>query len=132
MVRMNQLAWIAKMVVLSGVLASVLMFLWARSAHAASPSQWESILAAAEKEGTVAVYAAGYPHVMEEFQRAYPKIKLAVSGAPRGVDLLNRLMAERRAGKFVADIYSTGLGTHLQLYMPRRWRPCLRRSFSLR
>src|SRR5262245_28409653 len=116
MVRMNQLAWIAKIVVLSSVLASAPMILSARPVHAASPSQWESILVAAEKEGTVAVYAAGYPHVMEEFQRAYPKIKLVVSGAPRGVDLLNRLMAERRAGKFVADIYTTGLGTHLQLY----------------
>jgi len=92
------------------------MILWARAAHAASPSQWESTLAAAEKEATVAVYAAGYPHVMEQFQKAYPKIKLTLSVAPRGVDLLNRLMAERRASKFVADIYTTGLGTHLQLY----------------
>ena len=116
MIRLNQLTLIAKTVVLSGVLASAPMILWAKPAHAASPSQWESILAAAEKEGTVAVYAAGYPHVMEEFQRAYPKIKLALSVAPRGVDLLNRLMAERRAGKFVSDIYTTGLGTHLQLY----------------
>jgi iron(III) transport system substrate-binding protein len=125
MIRLNQLTLIAKTVILSGVLASAPMILWANPAHAASPSQWESILAPAEKEATVAVYAAGYPHVMEEFQRAYPKIKLALSVAPRGVDLLNRLMAERRAGKFVADIYTTGLGTHLQLYNAKALAPML-------
>lgn len=84
---------------------------------------WEAIAAAAEKEGEVSVYAAGYPHVMEQFQKAYPKIKLLLSSAPRGVDLLNRLMAERRAGKYLADIYTTGLGTHLQLFNAKALSP---------
>jgi ABC-type Fe3+ transport system substrate-binding protein len=109
------------MVVLSFVLASLHMILLAATTQGgeskvASEAEWETTLKAAEKEGEVAVYAAGYPHVMEQFQKVYPKIKLVLSVAPRGVDLLNRLMAERRAGKFLADIYTTGLGTHLQLY----------------
>jgi ABC-type Fe3+ transport system substrate-binding protein len=111
-----------KRALLSFVLASLPMILLADPTHggeefkAGSETEWETTLRAAEKEGEVAVFAAGYPHVMEQFQRAYPRIKLVLSVAPRGVDLLNRLMAERRAGKYLADIYTTGLGTHLQLY----------------
>lgn len=110
-----------KMLLLSLVLASLQIVLWTvptrgAESKAASQAEWETTLRAAEKEGEVAVYAAGYPHVMEQFQKVYPKIKLVLSVAPRGVDLLNRLMAERRASKFLADIYTTGLGTHLQLH----------------
>lgn len=110
-----------KIAILSFVLASLpIIFLAAPTQggefKSGSEAEWETTLKAAEKEGEVSVYAAGYPQVMEQFQRAYPKIKLNLTVAPRGVDLLNRIMAERRAGKYLADIYTTGLGTHLQLY----------------
>jgi len=110
-----------KIALLSFVLASLpIIFLAAPTQggefKSGSEAEWETTLKAAEKEGEVSVYAAGYPQVMEQFQRAYPKIKLNLTVAPRGVDLLNRIMAERRAGKYLADIYTTGLGTHLQLY----------------
>src|SRR5437879_1032334 len=110
-----------KIALLSFVLASLPIILLAAptqggESKGGSETEWETTLRAAEKEGEVAVYAAGYPHVMEQFQRTYPRIKLVLSVAPRGVDLLNRLMAERWAGKYLADIYTIGLGIHLQLY----------------
>jgi ABC-type Fe3+ transport system substrate-binding protein len=132
---MDKLVLAVKLAVFSVILANLQINLWATPAHGGEPrtashAEWQSVVAAAEKEGTVTVYAAGYPHVMEQFQKAYPRIKLNLSVAPRGVDLLNRLMAERRSEKFLADIYTTGLGTHLQLYNAKALAP-MRPAFVL-
>ena len=79
--------------------------------------EWKRTLKAAEEEGTVTAYvAAGNWKFLDEFQKAYPKIKLKKIEAPRGNILLHRVMAERRAGKYLADVYITGITTHLVLY----------------
>src|SRR5687768_7356832 len=92
-----------------------------RSAHAAevkSPSQneWEKVLAAAKKEGQVAVYISGYEEVLPEFEKEYPDIKL-VSVTGRGSQLAQRLIAERRGDRFLADVFNSGgVTTHGQLH----------------
>ena len=68
---------------------------------------WEQTVAAAKKEGQVTVYIYRYEGLLQDFKRDYPGINVvAVTG--RGNDLTNRIMAERRGGKFIADIYSGG------------------------
>jgi iron(III) transport system substrate-binding protein len=68
---------------------------------------WEQTLAAAKKEGQINVYIYRYEGLLQDFKREYPGINV-VSVTGRGTELTNRIMAERRAGKFIADVYSGG------------------------
>jgi iron(III) transport system substrate-binding protein len=68
---------------------------------------WEQTLAAAKKEGQVNIYIYRYEGLLQDFKREYSGITVqAVTG--RGSEMSNRIMAERRAGKFIADVYSGG------------------------
>jgi iron(III) transport system substrate-binding protein len=69
--------------------------------------EWEKTLAAAKKEGQVTIYIYRYEKLLDEFKKDYPDIKV-VSVAGRGTALTTRIIAERRAGKFIADVYSGG------------------------
>ena len=79
----------------------------ARAAQADWQKDWEQTLAAAKKEGQVTVYIYRYEGLLQDFKRDFPDIHV-VSVTGRGSELTNRLMAERRAGKFLADVYSGG------------------------
>ena len=77
------------------------------AAQADWKKDWEQTLAAARKEGQVNVYIYRYEGLLQDFKREFPGINIvAVTG--RGNEMTNRIMAERRAGKFIADIYSGG------------------------
>jgi ABC-type Fe3+ transport system substrate-binding protein len=82
-------------------------------------AEWEKVLAAAKKEGQVAVYISGYEEVLPEFEKEYPDIKL-VSVTGRGSQLAQRMIAERRGDRFLADVFSSGgVTTYGQLYMAK-------------
>jgi ABC-type Fe3+ transport system substrate-binding protein len=74
--------------------------------------EWEKILDGAKKEGEIRLWGdqeITHPDIIAGFTKEYPFIKpVTVSG--RVGDLMPRIIAERRAGKFLADIYSGGLG----------------------
>ena len=82
-------------------------------AASAGPSQeeWDRTIKAAEKEGQLTLYAnEGIEGSVNDFQKRFPKIKvILISG--RSGQLVTRLMAERRAGKFLADIAKLGTGS---------------------
>lgn len=83
--------------------------------------EWEKTLKAGEMEGKVAVYVVDYPKfTVSEFQKAYPKIKLVLTDGPSGPSLSSRLMAERRARKYQADLYIAGQGTHVSVLYPAK------------
>jgi iron(III) transport system substrate-binding protein len=72
-------------------------------------AEWDQTVRAAEKEGQLTVYIGGYGAIIDAgvFQKAYPKIKIThITGA--GTDLTARISAERRAGKYLADVYNGG------------------------
>jgi iron(III) transport system substrate-binding protein len=72
-------------------------------------AEWERTVQAAEKEGQVTVSIGGYGAIIESgaFQKAYPKIRVTyMTGA--GTDLTARISAERRAGKYLVDVYNGG------------------------
>jgi iron(III) transport system substrate-binding protein len=73
------------------------------------PADWDKTVKAAEAEGQVSVYIAGYGKVIDagEFEKAYPKIKV-VSVTGSGTQLSKRIAAERRAEKYLADVYNGG------------------------
>jgi ABC-type Fe3+ transport system substrate-binding protein len=87
-------------------------------ARAAWEEDWKTTLAEAKKEGEVRVYIWGYQDAVQEFEKAYPDIKVSSFVGVRGADIASKLMAERRAGKYLADLYMTGLGTHIQVLHP--------------
>ena len=62
---------------------------------------WERTLQAAKKEGQLVIYgSAEYEQLYAEFHKRYPEIKVTgVFG--RGADVAQRIMAERRADKFL-------------------------------
>jgi len=81
--------------------------------------EWEKTLAAAKKEGQVAIYISGYEEVLPDFQREYPEIKVsAVTG--RGSQISQRLLAERRAEKYLADVVNSGGVTTYQQLFPAK------------
>ena len=89
-------------------------------AHAAESkpswqSEWEKTLEAARKEGQVTVYISGYDAVLPDFQKDYPDIKVvAITG--RGNEIGQRINAERRAEKYIADVVSAGANPNYQQF----------------
>lgn len=87
---------------------------FAADARPAWRIEWDKTIAAAEKEGVVNIYVfdAGplTAETVHAFERAYPKIKVSQLRG-RGNDLGPRLVAERRAGKYIADLFAGGKGT---------------------
>jgi hypothetical protein len=78
---------------------------WA--AASAADLEWEKTVKAAEQEGQVNVYAISQEAEWHAFQRRFPKIKLVLVHGSAS-QTLQRIMAERRAGKFVADVVRLG------------------------
>jgi iron(III) transport system substrate-binding protein len=72
-------------------------------------SEWEKVVDAAKKEGRLNLYVGRYGQapLLEEFKKDYPEIKIVtVNGT--GDQIATRIVAEVRAGKTIADIYSGG------------------------
>ena len=76
--------------------------------------EWNKALAAARKEGQVNVYIYNSAVAVIDagvFQKRFPGIKVvAVPG--RGVESQQRILNERRAGKYLADVLSSGITTY--------------------
>jgi len=91
------------------------------SAFAADAKQtwqltWEKTLAAAKKEGKLNFYVGRYgtEPLLNEFRKEFPEIQLVtVNGT--GNSLGTRIIAEIRAGKFVADLFSGGANTNYEV-----------------
>ncbi|HXV82381.1 MAG TPA: extracellular solute-binding protein [Candidatus Binatia bacterium] len=84
-------------------------------------SEWDKTVKAAEEEGQLSIYIAGYGKVIDHgaFQKAFPKIKV-VSVTGSGTQLSKRIAAERRAEKYLADVYNGGGNSLYQvLYLPK-------------
>ena len=94
---------------------------WAADSKPTWQIEWDKAVKAAEAEGEVNVYVVDYPRfAVGQFQKAFPKIKLNMIDGPSGPALSSRLMAERRAGKYQADLYIAGQGTHVSVLYPAK------------
>jgi iron(III) transport system substrate-binding protein len=92
-------------------------FVPAAEPKAAWQADWDKTVKAAEGEGALVIYMtqAFEPVFREVFQSKYPRIKVTmVTG--RGFELSQRIMNERRAGKYIADIYVSGNITPLTVF----------------
>jgi iron(III) transport system substrate-binding protein len=81
-------------------------------------ADWEQTVAAAKKEGEVSFYGSqGYEKVFELFQQKYPEIKVNSVTNLRGSEHGQRVMTERRAGKYLVDLFINGVVTPIQVYL---------------
>lgn len=88
----------------------------AAEAPAGWQADWDKTVKAAEKEGEVVVYSTdGLDLVFREgLQKKYPKIKVTTL-IGRGFELGQRVMSERRAGKYIPDIFAQGSTTPVRV-----------------
>lgn len=72
--------------------------------------EWDKTVEAAKREGQVNVYISGWGVVLDTgvFQKRFPEIKV-VSSRGVGAQLLQRILAERRAAKHLADVFIDGI-----------------------
>ncbi|MGH7852145.1 MAG: hypothetical protein ACREP3_01790 [Candidatus Binatia bacterium] len=82
-------------------------------------TEWRAINEAAKKEGqlTISHTRGPFEQVFAEFSKRHPGIKV-VSISGRGGDLISRIMAERRAEKYVTDLYLGSSGTPMDVLHP--------------
>ncbi len=103
------------------------IFYWPQALFAAEPAvsaelEWERVVKAAEQEGQVVVYKISTDSEWHAFQKKYPKIKLTiVSGG--AAQIQQRILAERRGGKFLADVIRLGGGTSTALHKAKALEP---------
>jgi iron(III) transport system substrate-binding protein len=94
---------------LACALMSLVRLAPAAESKASWQAEWDRTVRAAEQEGQVTVSIGGYGAIIDAgvFQKTYPKIKIThITGA--GTDLTQRIIAERRAGKYLVDVYNGG------------------------
>ena len=99
----------------------MLIALWSRGALAAQAdawkADWEKSVEAAKKEGQLTLYGSpDFEGLFGEFHKKYPEIK--ITGVfNRGADVAKRLMAERRADKYLADLIRQRHDDRLQCFL---------------
>ena len=86
--------------------------------------QWNRTLEAAKREGQLNTYGLAdvtHPAILEAFNKRYPEIKVVtVMGH---TEVIQRIVAERRAGKHVADVFSSGPAIVRQAYSAKFLQP---------
>src|SRR2546425_1471665 len=101
------------------------------AARGSAATEWEQAVAAAKKEGKVAVNTftgQGFARVFKLFSHAHPDIKLDHTNL-EPVDFVPRVTTERRAGLYTWDVCTMPMSTALQVLKPAGvWDPCGRRS----
>lgn len=102
----------------------ILLFGFQQNLYAAESwtGEWERTLKAAEQEAEVNYYTVGEVGFVSEFEKKFPRIKIKVVQG-RGNDLLVRIMAERRAGKYLADVARIGNTSPYALYQAKALQP---------
>ncbi len=84
-------------------------------------SEWARTIEAAKKEGQLSAYGGTeitHPDIISAFNKDYPEINVAaVTG--RAADLTARILAERRAEKYLPDVIASGPNAPRTLYLAK-------------
>ncbi len=80
-------------------------------------SDWDRTVEAAKKEGRLVLYMRRYEGTLAAFNRKYPEIKpVTITG--EGSTLGARILSERRADRYLVDIYVGGPYTAASMLQP--------------
>ena len=88
-------------------------------------ADWQRTVEAAKKEGQVSLYGGQeitHPDIIAAFNKEFPFIKVLTTSG-RGGDLLARIISERRADKYLADVIATGPNGPRMLYLAKALDP---------
>ena len=115
---------------LLNTLSLIIIFLLAcesnlRAAESPNPrTEWERTVEAAKKEGQLTLYHWGAPLMLDAgaFQKAYPELKVTTVSA-MGIELMQRILAERRGEKFIPDVYVAGIASMVVLHKAKVFDP---------
>jgi iron(III) transport system substrate-binding protein len=112
------MAWsVLNMKPLIGICVSTFFLLLSSGGSSAQErwrADWEKTVDAAKKEGELIAYIGEFEGVLEEFRKIYREIRV-VSVAGRTGDMAKKILAERRAGKYLADVFNGGPNTQFNV-----------------
>jgi len=81
--------------------------------------EWDKTVEAAKKEGALSLYLyqgeGEFGALVQQFQKKYPEINVSLTPG-RGNTLAPKIMAERRAGKYLVDAYMAGATTAYEVF----------------
>jgi len=112
---------------------------WTSASYAAESkpnweAEWDRTVQAAKKEGSLSLYLfqgeGELGTVVQLFQKKYPEISV-VTTLGRGNTLAPRIMAERRAGKYLVDVYISGVTTAYEVFYRAKILDSVRTSLIL-
>src|SRR5215467_306490 len=81
--------------------------------------EWQKFIEGAKKEGQLSLYGGQeitHPDIVAAFAKEFPFVKVQ-STSGRGGDLVARIVAERRAVKYLADVMASGPNGPRMLYI---------------
>ena len=88
-------------------------------------TDWQRTIEGAKKEGQLSLYGGQeitHPDITAAFSKEFPFIKVQ-STSGRGGDLVARIVAERRADKYLADVMASGPNGPRMLYIGKALDP---------
>jgi iron(III) transport system substrate-binding protein len=88
-------------------------------------TEWQRTIEGAKKEGQLSLYGGQeitHPDIVAAFNKEFPFIKVLTTSG-RGGDLLARIISERRADKYLADVIATGPNGPRMLYLAKALDP---------
>ena len=108
--------------------------IFAFAARAASSLvDWERTVQGAQREGELVLYASDlFGPIFGEFQKKYPRLKVSLVTAGGGAsNLAQRLLMERRANRYLGDIWISGVDTAFNLLLPGKALDAIRPALIL-
>ena len=115
---------IYKSMLILGTLAISFVFTSPLKGESEGGVKWKETLAAAKKEGQVTIYGGEeitHPAILAAFKKRYPNIKVVTASGHS--EIIQRVAAERRVGKFLVDLYSLGPGSVRTAYLANFLQP---------
>ena len=116
--RKTGIAWVIR-----NLLVAISTFVFVSFGSAAeSPkwqAEWQKTIDGAKKEGQLSLYGGQeitHPDITSAFSKEFPFIKI-ISASGRAADMMTRIVAERRADKYLADLTASGPNGPRMLYL---------------
>lgn len=81
--------------------------------------EWTRVIEAAKQEGQLSLYGGQeitHPDIIAGFNKDFPFIKVS-SASGRAADMMTRIVAERRADRYLADVTASGPNGPRMLYL---------------
>jgi iron(III) transport system substrate-binding protein len=88
-------------------------------------AEWQRTIEEAKKEGHLSLYGGleiTHPDILSAFSKAFPFVKIT-SASGRAADMVTRIVAERRADKYLADVTASGPNGPRTLYLAKMLDP---------